>query len=120
MLYPSLDQPIVFVILFCAGIIGGILCLLCQICVKKVKKYKFLCQICYFFTILAITFIYTVFNLIANYGQFRVYTILSFCLGMIVFNFFTKKLWTKLKNKCYNFRDGRKTKGKKEVKENNH
>ena len=116
MLYPSLNQPIVFIVLFCGGILAGITFLLCKICVKNLEKHKFLAQICYFFTILICFFIFSAFNLLANYGQFRLFAILSFLLGMICFDFLAKFLWTKGKEKWYNLKDGRKTKKDKEAK----
>lgn len=117
MLYPSLNQPIVFIVLFCGGILAGTIFLLCILCVKNLKKYKFLAQICYFFSILICFFIFTAFNLLANYGQFRLFTILSFLLGMAIFDFFTKFLWTKSKEKWYNLKDERRTKKEQKAKD---
>ncbi len=108
MLYSTLNQPLVFCILF----FSGGLCSVFFIFIKLFKK-NFIKQIYSFFSIILSFVIFTIANLFANYGQFRFYTILSFLTGLTVFYFIFKFLWTKLCQKCYNFKNGRKEKKEK-------
>ena len=103
MLYSTLNQPLVFFLLF----LSGGLCAIPFLFIKSFKR-NFFIQIYSFFAIIISFAIYEIVNLFVNYGQFRFYTILSFLTGITTFYFILKFLWTKFRQKCYNLKNGRK------------
>ena len=114
MLYPSLNQPVVFCVMIAAGFFSAILLLFTECCTKKLKKHTVFSQILYFFSILICFFIFVITNLYINFGQFRLYTISTFVVSIVLFKHFFAFLWTKLRLKCYNHKRGREAKQKKE------
>lgn len=114
MLYPSLNQPIVFCFMIASGFLCAFVFFAVEICVTKLKKTAFIAQMLYFFAVLLCFFAFIAVNLQVNFGQFRFYTILTFIVSMISFRYFFKFLWTKLRGKWYNRKHGRKEETKKE------
>lgn len=107
MLYSTLNQAVVFIALFIAGNISFLPHLMLKIIKNNIVK-----QLFYIFFVVFCFFAFEIVNLVINYGQFRLYSVLSFLLGMIVSNYLIKFLWTKLNKKCYNLKHGRKKKEK--------
>lgn len=102
MLYPTLSQPMVFVIIFSCGLIGGVCFNIFHILTflsgnDKCSKifFDFLATI-FVFVILFVT------NLKINYGQFRIYIVLTFLAALFIEQVISKFLWTKYIKKWYN------------------
>ena len=114
MLYPTLSQPIVFLVILCAGIIGGIIFDIFKILtfLSGNDKYSKI-----FFDFLATIFsfgILFVINLQINYGQFRIFIIITFLFALILERFLSKILWTKCIKKWYNsFKEKKNARRKK-------
>ncbi len=97
MLYPTLNQPLMLLVIFSAGIICGVLFDVLNI----FSKYKILKHIADFFgTILSFLLLFAI-NLKFNYGQFRIYIIAVFALSFAIEKIISYFLWTKLIKKCY-------------------
>ncbi len=116
MLYPTLNQPLVFFIIFLVGLASGFFFDIANI-LSFLSKDKF-AKI--FFDFLAVIFsFFALFysNLTVNYGQFRVYILFVFLFALILQRFLSKILWTKCIKRWYN-----KTKEKANArkKEKNH
>ena len=93
MLYPSLNQPIVFCIMIASGFLCAFVFFAVEICVTNLKKTAFIAQMLYFFAVLLCFFAFIAVNLQVNFGQF---------------------LWIILRGKWYNRKHGRKEETKKE------
>ena len=94
MLYPTLNQPLVFFIIFLVGLASGFFFDIANI-LSFLSKDKF-AKI--FFDFLAVIFsFFALFysNLAVNYGQFRVYILFVFLFALILQRFLSKILWTK-------------------------
>ena len=102
MLYPTLSQPLVFLVIFLTGIAGGVI-------FDVFKTLTFLSgndkysKILFDFlaTIFSFALLYIV-NLNVNYGQFRIYVLLTFLLALYLERLLSKFLWTKCIKRCYN------------------
>lgn len=108
MLYPTSNQPTVFLIMFCTGIICGIIFSLTKKINDNLQTHKILIQIFYFISIIISFLLFSFFNLICNYGELRLYVFLATGIGIFVEVTILQKLWTKLYKKCYNLLHGRK------------
>lgn len=115
MLYPTLSQPLVFLVVFASGLAGGVIfdifrCLTFLSGNDKYSKILFdFLSVIFSFALLFIV------NLRINYGQFRVYVVLSFLIALYLERLFSKFLWTKCIKRCYNrFKEKRNAKRKKE------
>jgi hypothetical protein len=102
MLYESLSQPIFTLILFCGGIISGIIFDLKKIFYYLFKKNKIINQFLMFFCIIFAFFIYFFINLKLNFGQFRFFSFLMFFLAFLFERFFVENFLAKPLSKCYN------------------
>ena len=101
MLYPTVNQPIIIVVIFLTGLLCGgifdIFKLLTAICGNdKITKSFF-----DFLTILFSFFIFFFVNLKINYGQFRIYVIVLFIAGLTLERLIIKLIWCKLIKKWY-------------------
>ena len=103
MLYSTLNQAVVFIVLFIAGSISFLPYLTLKIIKNNIAK-----QLFYIFFIVFCFFSFEIVNLVINYGQFRLFSALSFLLGITVSNYLIRFLWTKFNKKCYNLKHGRK------------
>ena len=120
MLYPTLNQPLMIVILIAAGFVGGLIFDLVKICSLLCCKSKIV-KHCLDFsaTILIFAFIFWM-HLKYNYGQFRFYVILLFFVSFSIEKIFAKFLWTKLLQKWYSsIVQRRKEVGKRKEEQNN-
>ena len=115
MLYPTLNQPLVFLIMFCTGIICGIIFSLTKMINNKISRYKILVQLFYFLSIVFSFALFSFLNLICNFGQLRLYVFLATGIGIFVEKTILQKIWTKLNKKCYNLLHGRKENKEKQI-----
>lgn len=112
MLYPTLSQPLVFLYLFLAGLLGGAIYHIALIVAKICGNGKFLKQILLFLATIANAIMFFIVNLAINYGQFRIYAILTYICAIILEQITLGNLFAILSQKCYNIIDGRKQKKK--------
>lgn len=118
MLYPTLNQPVVILVMFAAGIVGGLAFDACRILSILAKADKTAKHILEFLATLICFILFFVGNLFFNYGQIRVYTILIFLLSFALERKLSQKLWTKLVEKWYSIVVGRITEWKKKRNKN--
>ena len=106
MLYPTLNQPIVMLVMFFVGFASGFLFDFAFLLKKSLKDLK---ATNIFFDFLACIFSFVIFfvtNLYINYGQFRIYVVVIFIIACLlqrvlsnqILKFF-KKILTKTKKK---------------------
>jgi len=108
MLFQTLSQPFAFLSLSVVGFLSGFLIDLKNICRKILKNNKIITIFLDFFVFFLIFLIYFIFNLKINFGEFRIFSILSFFLSFfiqrsLVINFVAKpvvKCYNKMKEKC--------------------
>lgn len=112
MLYPTISQPLVFLYLFLAGLLGGIVFHIALVVAKICGNGKILKQIALFLATIANAALFFIVNLAVNYGQFRTYAILTFVCAIILEQITLGNLFAILSQKCYNILDGRKQKKK--------
>ena len=114
MLYETLSQPFILLILSAIGIFCGIIFDFKNILIYFFKKNKIISQILLFFSILLIFFIFYFTNLIINFGEIRFFSIYIFCLAFAIERFFVNNFLANNVAKCYNKfkekRDGRRKK----------
>ena len=100
MLYPTLNQPLIVLIIFTVGMASGLIFdiarILTTISGEKWSKhiFDFLATIICFFALFFI-------NLSINLGQFRIYILAVYLASFTLERFFSKILWTKLLLKWY-------------------
>ncbi len=102
MLYQSLSQPFISLILSCVGLFCGIIFDLKNIILNLFKKNKIIKQILLFISILIIFLIFYFINLKINYGEFRFFTILIFSLAFALERFFAQNFLANKISRCYN------------------
>lgn len=106
MLYPTLNQPLVMLVMFFVGFASGFLFDFAFLLKKSLKDLK---ATNIFFDFLACIFSFVIFfvtNLYINYGQFRIYVVVIFFIACLlqrvlsnqILKFF-KKILTKTKKK---------------------
>ena len=101
MLYPTLSQPVVFVLIALTGLACGVLFDIfgSLAFVSGNDKYSKI-----FFDFLATIFSFAILfvvNLQANYGQFRLFVVITFLLAFCLERTLSKFLWTKCVKKWY-------------------
>lgn len=101
MLYPTLNQPLILLVMFACGMFAGLIFDVARLLTTlsgndKISKHIF----DFIATILAFLFLFFA-NLWFNYGQFRVYVLAIFLLSFSLERFISKILWTKLLSKWY-------------------
>ena len=101
MLYPTLNQPFMFLLLICAGLASGIIFDLLNLVCNLVREDRFSKIFFDFLSVLLAFSLVFIVNLLFNYGQFRVYVIIVFILSLFTERAISKFLWTKLVEKCY-------------------
>ena len=102
MLYPTTNQPMVLLVIFCVSIISGLVFDLAHILTflsgnDKNSKHIF----DFLATIISFTLLFFT-NLEFNYGQFRIYVLIIFLIFFAFERFLSKLLWTKVLSSCYN------------------
>ncbi|MBO5394865.1 MAG: spore cortex biosynthesis protein YabQ [Clostridia bacterium] len=101
MLYPTLNQPLIIVMMLLAGFACGIVFDVCRILTllsgnDKVSKHIF----DFIATLISCAVLYLN-NLHFNYGRFRLYVIALFLISFALERKLVQKLWTKLLQKWY-------------------
>ena len=101
MLYPTLNQPLIIVVMLLCGFAGGVIFDLCRLLTllsgnDKVSKHIF----DFLAVLLGFALLFFV-NLKFNYGQFRVYVFAVFMFSFVLQQKLSQKLWTKLLGKWY-------------------
>lgn len=116
MLYPTLNQPLVVLVIFIVAVASGVILDLARILSNFVGGQKFSRHFFDFLAVIFSFFLLEMANLKVNYGQFRIYVIVVFLVGLFLERILSKFLWTKLLSKCYtkieNFIKTLKLKGK--------
>ena len=102
MLYPTLSQPFVALMIMCCGLLCGMIFDVSNIIVYLSGGDKLSKNIFDFISIIICSFLLFLFNLIFNYGQFRIFILIIFLIFFYIERFFSKVLWTKLFKRCYN------------------
>ncbi len=101
MLYPTLNQPLMFLLLIITGFVCGVIFDLFNIIVSLLGNDKYSRH---FFSFLSVLFSFAILfivNLKFNYGQFRLYIIAITLISFFLERLISKFLWTKLIKKCY-------------------
>lgn len=112
MLYPTLSQPLVFLYLVLAGLVGGLVYELALIVAKICGNRTFAKQIMLFFATILCAGLFFVVNLSINYGEFRIYALLTYVFTILLEWIILGKFFAILSQKCYNIFNGRKQKKK--------
>ncbi len=108
MLYPTQNQPLLFLVLIIVGFLCGILFDLGNLICTLAGRDKYAHHITYFLATTLTLGILFIVNLFMNYGQFRAFVIIVFVLSLILERLISKFLWTKLVQKCYSIFNKRK------------
>ena len=101
MLYPTLNQPLMFVLLLVAGFLAGLIFDIFNLISTLLGNDKITTN---FFSFLSVLFSFALLfltNLIFNYGQYRLYVLLIFLAAFLLERLISRFLWTKLVKKCY-------------------
>ena len=101
MLFPTLNQPLVLLFIFMAGLLSGLIFDFAKILTYICSKDKFSKHIFEFFaTIFSFGLVFLL-NLKFNLGQFRIYILAVFFASFALEKIFSKFLWTKFLLKWY-------------------
>ena len=101
MLYETLNQPQFFLFVVLFGFLSGIIFDLKKI-IKNNIKNKFFDYFLSFFCVFLVILIYFFVNLKLNYGEFRFYILITFCLALSIERIFIGNLLENLLRKWYN------------------
>ena len=104
MLYPTLNQPLVFLFIFLTGLASGLLFDLANFLLVFVNKNKIMKQIFYFISTIFSFALLFITNLFCNFGQFRFFVILTFLFALIIERFTLGKFINKTINKTTNIK----------------
>ena len=116
MLYPTVNQPLIFVAMLVGGLIGGLIFDIFKVLTTLSGGDNFSRHLFDFLaTIFTCSLLYLI-NLWLNYGQFRVYVLAVFLAGFAFERFLSKFLWTKLVEKWYTIFAKRGNNGKRKKK----
>src|SRR5574344_1274038 len=98
LLYETLSQPLIFLIIFCIGLGSGIIFDLKSYMNFLCEKNKIMSIILDIISAILVCGILFLSNLIFNYGEFRFYILLAFTLGFLIERFtlgiFVKKFFS--------------------------
>ena len=101
MLYETLSQPMIFLILIISGFLSGIIFDFINI-LKKHIKISFFINFFAFLGVFLTIFIFYFINLKFNYGQFRFYTFFIFFLSFAIERFISSNFLAINPDLCYN------------------
>ena len=87
MLYPTLNQPYVFIIIFLTGLASGLLFDLANFLSLLFNNNKIIKQLFYFLSTISTGFLLFAVNLVTNFGQFRIFILLSFIFALTIERF---------------------------------
>lgn len=116
MLYQTLSQPRIFVLVCLTGFLCGFLFDFKNLLIAKIKKNMVLNIIFSFFATFFTLFSCFYVNLTANFGELRFFIILGFLLSFSIQRFLIKNFVATFLSKCYNnFKEKHHGKRKKEI-----
>lgn len=101
MLYPTLNQPLVLIVMLAVGFACGVVFDLGRVLSAILGGQKFSRHFFDFLSVIFSSILLMIANLEVNYGQFRLYIIFLVLLSLIFERVLSKILWTKLLSKCY-------------------
>lgn len=101
MLYPTLNQPLVIVVMLAVGFASGVIFDIGRILSALLGGQKFSRHFFDFLSVIFSSFLIVVANLRVNFGQLRLYVFAIFFVSLFFERFLSKILWTKLLSKCY-------------------
>ena len=101
MLYPTLNQPLVLLIIFLVGLICGLIFDIAKILTTLSGGDKWSLHIFDFIATIICFLLLFFANLKFNLGQFRLYVLGVFLISFALQRYFSKFLWTKLLSKWY-------------------
>lgn len=101
MLYPTLNQPLVIVVMLGVGFLSGVLLDVGKILAWITGEQKLARHFFDFLAVILSAGLVIFCNLRVNYGQFRIYVLLVFFVAFLIERFLSKILWTKLLERCY-------------------
>ncbi len=103
MLYETLSQGYIFLCVLYFGLLGGILFEAKNLIINALSKNKVVCFVLDLVFMLVACLLFVVSKNIANYGEFRIYLLISFILGIwlehITIGFLVEKFFMF----CYNW-----------------
>ncbi len=102
MLFESLSQPKIFILLFLYGLCSGLIFDFCEFIVFLCNKNKIIKIIFEFFATSISIFIFFIVILKLDYGDLRFYHICSFWGALIIQRITIGKLFEKVFDWCYN------------------
>lgn len=102
MLYESLSQGTIFVLMSIGGFSSGFIIDLCNFLSTLFKNTKIFKQIFLFFAFFCVFFVAYILNLKINYGQLRNFSLISFILAFSIQRFLSLNFLAKFINRCYN------------------
>lgn len=100
MLYETLNQPQIFLFVVLFGFLSGIIFDFKKI-IKNNIKNKIFDYFLSFFCVFLVILIYFFVNLKLNYGEFRFYILITFCLALSIERIFIGNLLENFLKKCY-------------------
>lgn len=101
-LYETLNQPLIFLIIFCAGFVSGLVFDASKYLTFLFNNNKIFQKI---FDVVAVAlcgFVFFVCLLYLNFGEFRFYILLGFVLGILIERFSLGLIVAKICHVCYN------------------
>ncbi len=102
MLYESLSQPTIFLLISLAGFASGFIFDFKTLLLNCFKENKYLNQISAFFACFLTLSIFFIVNLKINYGQFRLFIVISFLISFYTQRFIMNNFVANTLQKCYN------------------
>jgi len=103
MLYETLSQPKIFLLLLIFGFLSAFLFDVSKLLNYFFNQNKITKQILLFISTFLCFVIFTECNLWLNFGDVRLFAFMGFFLGMILQRISVGKLLAKIMDKCYNF-----------------
>lgn len=116
MLYETLSQSSIFLYLTLGGFFSGFFLDIKNILHLIFKKNKIFSHIFDFFAVIFVLFLFYLINLKINYGEIRLFSIISFFLSLLIERFFSINILAKPIVKCYNKIKGKRNETKRKNK----
>lgn len=118
MLYETQTQIGVFFLFILSGLLCGLIFDFQKIIKNKIKN-KFFANFLLIFCVFLSSFIYFFINLIFNYGELRLFSLVAFLLSFSIEKMIAQNIFALTKKFCYNIKHGRGKKRKERRKEEN-
>ena len=103
MLYETLSQPSIFLVLLLIGFVSGFIFDILRLVNYFFNQNKISEQILLFLGICALFLIFTETNLFINFGDIRFFPAFAFLVGLFLERISFGKLFAKVVHKCYNY-----------------